>query len=95
MLLEELRIYGRGKKEMIVVNKSFIHLEKHQINHGISEYTEMRHCFLRDIVNKDRLELDFCRAKMQLDDILTKPLKKTRLEELNKLIGMKRLSNKN
>lgn len=94
MLLEELRIYERGKTEMIVVNKSFIDLEKHQINHGISEYTEMRHRFLRDIVNKDRLELDFCRAKMQLDDMLTKPLKKTRLEELNKLIGMKRLSNK-
>lgn len=41
-----------------------------------------------DQVNYDRLKLEFCRIKMQLADMLIKPLKKARLDDFKKLIGI-------
>lgn len=42
----------------------------------------MKYHFLRDQVNKDRLEIEYCKLELQLADILTKPLKTARFDGL-------------
>lgn len=55
----------------------------------------MRYNFLRDQVNKEKLELEHCKSKVQLADILTKPLKKVTFDELKRNIEIRSLKNMN
>ena len=94
MLLEELRIM-ESKMKLFVDNKSAINLANHPVCHGRSKHIERRYHFLRDQVNKGKLEIKHCKTEVQLADIFTKPLKKVRFEELKKGIGMRSLDNMN
>jgi NADH:ubiquinone oxidoreductase subunit C len=58
-----------------------------------SKHIERRFHFLRDQVNKEKLELEYCNTEIQLADILTKPMAKARFDTLKKLIGMDSLEN--
>jgi hypothetical protein len=88
MLLEELMISDTVKVKPFVDNKSAIDLANHPVSHGRSKHIERRYHFLRDQVNRGKLELEYCKSKSQLADILTKPFKKARIDELKKLMGM-------
>ena len=94
MLLEELRIM-ESKMKLFVDNKSAINLANHPMCHSLSKHIERRYHFLRDQVNKEKLEIKYCKTEVQLADIFTKPLKKVRFEELKKGIGMRSLDNMN
>jgi hypothetical protein len=93
MLLEELMISDTVKVKPFVDNKSAIDLANHPVSHGRSKYIERRYHFLRDQVNRGKLELEYCKSESQLADILTKPLKKPRIDELKKLMGIECLEN--
>lgn len=75
MSLKELKVIDHEKMKMFVDNKSTIYLVNHQMIHGRSKHIERRYHFL----------------KVQLTDILTKSLKKTRFDVLKGLIGMRSL----
>ena len=47
------------------------------------------------IVSKEKLELEFCRSKDQVADILTKPLKSIKFKELRDKLGVTSLTNLN
>lgn len=64
MLLEELKIIETLKIKMFVDNKSIIDLVNHPMSHGISEYIDSKYNFLRDQVNKDKLEIEYCKSKI-------------------------------
>lgn len=83
------------KMKLFVDNKSFIDLKIHPVCHGLSKHIERRYHFLRYQVNKGNIELEYCKTKWQLVDILTKPLKKVRFNELKKNIRMRSLENMN
>lgn len=51
--------------------------------------------FLRDQVSKNKSEIEYCNTKMQLANILTRPLKRVRFNCLKKLIRMRELVNMN
>ncbi|GAU22886.1 hypothetical protein TSUD_376970 [Trifolium subterraneum] len=93
MLLKELLINNAVKVKLLVDNKSAIDLANHPMSHGRSKHIERRYHFLRDQVNRENLELEYCKSEIQLADILTKPLKKARIDELKKLMGMDCLEN--
>ena len=95
MLLEELKIMEPKKIKLFVDNKSAINLANHPMSHGRSKHIERRYHFLRDQVNKGKLELEYCKTEVQLADILTKPLKKVWFDELKRSIGMRSLENMN
>ena len=90
MLLEELNASEVDRIKLLVDNKLSIDLANHPISHDKSKHIERKFYFLRDQVNK-KLELEYCKTGMQLADIFTKPLKKTRLNELKKLMRMNSL----
>ncbi|GAU25658.1 hypothetical protein TSUD_265850 [Trifolium subterraneum] len=79
--------------KLLVDNKYAIDLANHPMSHGRSKHIEMRYHFLKDQVNREKLELEYCKSEIQLADILTKPLKKARIYELKKLMGMDCLEN--
>jgi hypothetical protein len=93
MLLEELMVSDTIKVKLFVDNKSAIDLANHPVSHGRSKHIERRYHFLRDQVNRGKLKLKYCKSESQLADILTKPLKKARIDELKKLMGMECLEN--
>lgn len=94
-LLKELSFEGTKPMRLLVDNKSTIDLAKHPIAHGRSNHIEIRFHFLRDQVNKDKLELANCRLEEQVVDVLTKPLKVAKFEEPRDKLGMFSLANLN
>lgn len=97
VLLEELKLMEVEPKKMklFVNNKSTIDLTNYPMCHGRSRYIERRYHFLRDQVNKGKLELEHCKIKWKITDIVTKPLKKVRFDELKRSIGIRSLKNMN
>lgn len=95
MLLEELNAFEVDRIKLLVDNKSTIDLADHPISHGISKHIERKFHFLRDQVNKMKLDLEYCNTEVQLANIFTKPLKKAMFDELKKLMVMKRLTSMN
>ena len=74
---------------ILVDNKSAISLAKNPIDHGGSKHIETRYDFIRDKVSKGKLKLLYCKSKDNLADLVTKPLKKNRFEDLrNKMMIM-------
>lgn len=53
---------------------------------GQNKHVDMRYHFLKDQVNKEKHELEHCKSEWKLADILTKPLKKVRFDELKRSI---------
>lgn len=95
MMLEELKVMEHKKMKLFVDNKSSIDLTNHPMSHGRSKHIERRYHFLRNQVNEGKLELEYCKSEVQLDDILTKPLKNIRFNELKEHIGIRSLENMN
>jgi hypothetical protein len=79
--------------KLFVDNKSTIDLANHYVSHGRSKHIEKKFHFLGDQVHKQKLKLEYRNTNIQLVGILTKPLKKTKFDELKKLIGMESLVN--
>jgi len=88
MLLVEMKLKVNETMKMMVGSKYAIDLAKHQVSHGRSEHIETRFHFLRDQVNKGKLEIMHCKTEEQVADLLTKPLKISSFEYLRNKLGM-------
>ena len=95
MLLEELKTMVPKKIKLFVDNKLEINLENQPVCHNQSKHIERRYHFLRDQVNKGKVEIKHCKTEVQLADIFTKPQKKVRFEKLKRNIEMRSLENMN
>lgn len=88
MLLVELKLKENERMEMMVGSKSAIDLAKHPIVHRRSKHIETRFHFLRDQVNKGKLEIMHYKTGEQVADLLTKPLKISSFQYLRNELGM-------
>src|ERR1044072_3243549 len=70
-LLEELSVKLRSTIELLVDNKSTIDLAKNPVSHGRSRHIETKYYFLREQFNKGKIELRYCKTKLQFADIMT------------------------
>lgn len=87
-LLRELKIVMKTPLQLKIDNVSAINLSKNPVSHGRSKHIEVRYHFLRDLVNKERVILQYCNTEVQLADFLTKALKVDRFEALKKKAGI-------
>lgn len=62
MLLEELNLMEPRKMKLFIDNKSGTDLANHLVCHGRSKNMEMWYHFLKDQVNKGKLELKHCKT---------------------------------
>ena len=53
-------------------NMSAIAMSKNPVFHGRTKHIELRHHFIRDLVQNGEIQLEFVNTKEQLADIMTK-----------------------
>ena len=88
-LLKDMKIQKTEAINILVDNKSAISFAKNPIDHGGSKHIETRYHFIRDKVSKGKVKLLYCKLEDNLADLLTKPLKKNKFEDLrNKMMIM-------
>ena len=87
-LLGEFRETETGAVKLKVDNKSAISLAKNPVMHDRSKHIELRYHFIRDCVEKKKIELEFVETEHQLANMFTKPLGRVRLQQLRSSIGM-------
>ncbi|XP_062020716.1 secreted RxLR effector protein 161-like [Rosa rugosa] len=85
-----LRDYGisKGKLTIFCDNSSAINISKNPVQHSRTKHIDMRYHFIRDLVEKEILELAFVPTEYQLADLFTKPLDNARFESLRSVIGV-------
>ena len=69
-------------------NTSVILLTKNLIQHFRTKHIEIRHHFLRDEVEKNKIILNFIDTEKQIADIFTKPLNNDRFSFLIRELGL-------
>ncbi|WVY96568.1 hypothetical protein V8G54_028719 [Vigna mungo] len=94
-LLRELQMILERPMKLKMDNTSAINLARNPMSHGRSKHIEVRFHFLRDIVNKERIELCYCKAAEQLADLFTKPLAADKFEVVREKIGIVSLKDLN
>ncbi|WVY97014.1 hypothetical protein V8G54_029165 [Vigna mungo] len=89
IMLEELTIECCRPIQLWVDNKSAINLVKNPVSHGRSKHIETRFHYLREQVNKRKLEMMYCSTEDQTAHIFTKTLCQTHFEKLRDKLGVK------
>ena len=74
--------------KMYIDNTSAISLAKNPITHRRSKHIKTRFHFLRDQVEKKKIEVVHYKIENQIADILTKPLRCDRYMKLKGMLGM-------
>nr|GEV98561.1 hypothetical protein [Tanacetum cinerariifolium] len=69
-------------------NKGAIDLRKNPVQHSRTEHIEIRHHFLRDNVQKGNISKEKVSSEDNIEDILTKPLKRESFNYLRLDLGM-------
>ena len=72
-------------------NQSTICLAKSNKSHSKSKHMEIKYNFVKDMVNKNQVLLEYCPSSEMLADIFTKGLPSERFSRLRLLLGMKSL----
>ncbi|KAK8950986.1 hypothetical protein KSP39_PZI004235 [Platanthera zijinensis] len=82
-----------GRKEIPTIhcdNSSAIALSKNPVYHNRSKHIDIKHHFIRELLVKKEIEVEFIPTGRQLADLMTKPLARDRFVYLRKKIGMMR-----
>jgi len=82
--------YGFTQDTMITNcdNTSAINISKNLVQHSRTKHIDIRHHFLRELMESEVVSLSFIPTENQLADILTKPLDGITFESLRKAIGV-------
>lgn len=87
-LLNALKIIDESSVKLMMDNTSAINLARNPISHGRSKHIEVKFHYLRDMVNKGKVEVAYCRTEEQLGDLFTKALTGCRFDFLNEGVGV-------
>lgn len=59
-MLEKLKFSENVNIKLFIDNKLIIDLTNHSTSHGRSEHINIKYHFLKDQVNKNKLEIEYC-----------------------------------
>jgi hypothetical protein len=76
--------FSQGTMIINCDNTSATNISKNLIQHSQTKYIDIRHHFLRDLVESEVVSLSFIPTENQLADILTKPLDGSRFSPFGK-----------
>ena len=69
-------------------NSSAIDISKNLVQHSKTKRIEMRYHFIRDLVERKIVSLEYIPTECQNNDIFTKPLDRSKFETLCQVIGV-------
>ena len=69
-------------------NTSAINIAKNLVQHSKTKHIEIRHHYIRDLVNYKILSLEHVSTENQLADIFTKPVDIIKFENLRSALGV-------
>ena len=82
--------YGISQDTMVVYydNSSAIDISKNPVQHSKTKHIEIRYHFIRDLVERKIVCLEYILTERQNADIFTKPLDRSKFETLCQVIGV-------
>ena len=82
--------YGISQDTMVVYcdNSSAIDISKNPVQHSKTSHIEIRYHFIRDLVERKIMCLEYIPTERQNADIFTKPLDRSKFETLRQVIGV-------
>ena len=82
--------YGISQDTMVVYcdNSSVIDISKNPVQHSKTKHIEIRYHFIRDLVERKIVTLEYIPTKCQNADIFTKPLDRSKFKTLRQVIGV-------
>ena len=69
-------------------NLNAINISKNPIQHSRTKHIDIRHHFIRDLVEEKAIKLEHVATKLQLADIFTKALDANQFENLRGKLGI-------
>ena len=69
-------------------NTSAINISKNPVQHSRTKHIDIRHHFIRELVERNALTLEYVETANQLADIFTKSLDSIRFDSLRKSLGV-------
>ena len=69
-------------------NSSAINISKNSIQHSKTKHIEIRYHFIRNLVERKIVVLEYIPIKRQNANIFTKPLDRSKFETLRQVIGV-------
>ena len=69
-------------------NLSTINISKNPIQHSRTKHIDIRHHFIRDLVEEKTIKLEHVATELQLADIFTKALDANQFENLRGKLGI-------
>ena len=69
-------------------NSSAINISKNSIQHSKTKHIEIRYHFIRNLVERKIVVLEYIPIERQNTNIFTKPLDRSKFETLRQVIGM-------
>lgn len=93
-ILEELREHQLESSVIKCDNTSAILLSRNPVFHGKCKHIDVRFHFLRNLVGKGTVVLEYVETSEQVADILTKPLHRVDFQRLREKLGVCSLKDK-
>ena len=80
--------YGLSQETMVVYcdNSSAIYISKNSVQHSRAKHIEIRYHFLRDLVERKIVALEYIPIEQQNADIFSKSLNRSKFESLCQVI---------
>ena len=85
-----LKDYGieQGSMNLYCDNTSAINISKNLVQHSRTKHIDIKHHFIRELVEEGVIALEHIPTEKQLTDILTKPLDVSKFEHMRKSLGV-------
>ncbi|WRX21874.1 Reverse transcriptase [Theobroma cacao] len=87
-LLVDIKFEQKFLTDLFIDNKSAIAIAKNPVWHGKTKRINVKYHAIRNAVEKNEINVEYCPSELQLADILTKPLQKSRFEALGTKLNL-------
>ncbi|KAK9669245.1 hypothetical protein RND81_13G119000 [Saponaria officinalis] len=91
-ILSDLQQDPTDSTTILFDNMSAIAMTKNQVFHSSSKHIEIRHHFIRELVESQEIKIQFCKTGEQLTDIFTKALPPEKFIEFRQQLGVQDFS---
>lgn len=90
-LLDEIMGHKQETVVIKVDNRSALALMKDPVFHGRSKHIETKYYYIRDCIERDKIQVEFVSGNQQRADILTKALPRMKFSEMRCILGVAEL----